>query len=177
MWTVGAHYRKPVAYTEETLEDAGRAVARVRELVRRLDPAAASPAELDALVERFFDHLADDFNTAAARGVLFEGAAEANRRLDAGERRGPGRLGERPPACTPRLRHRERRTGGLARRRRGRQGGAARDRGALRVARTPGPLRGGRGIPLRRRRRAAPARGCPRPLPRRGLGPSQPRRR
>ena len=27
MWMVGAHYRKPVAYTEEALEDAARAVA------------------------------------------------------------------------------------------------------------------------------------------------------
>ena len=44
MWMVGAHYRKPVAYTEDTLEDAARAVDRVRELVRRLDPEAAGPA-------------------------------------------------------------------------------------------------------------------------------------
>ena len=94
MWTVGAHYRKPVAYTEETLEDARRAVERVRELIRRLDPDAPSPEQLDSLVERFFDHLADDFNTAAARGELFAWVAEANRRLDAGERLGPGRLGE-----------------------------------------------------------------------------------
>ena len=94
MWTVGAHYRKPVAYTEETLADAGRAVDRVRELIRRLDPEAPTPAELDDLVERFFDHLADDFNTAAARAELFAWVAEANRRLDAGERLGPGRLGE-----------------------------------------------------------------------------------
>jgi cysteinyl-tRNA synthetase len=94
MWTVGAHYRKPVAYTEETLKDAGRAVDRVRELIRRLDPAAPGPAGLDEVVERFFDHLADDFNTAAARAELFAWVAEANRRLDAGERVGPGRLGE-----------------------------------------------------------------------------------
>jgi cysteinyl-tRNA synthetase len=94
MWTVGAHYRKPVAYTEEALDDASRATGRVRELVRRLDPEGDSPPELDALVERFFDELADDFNTAASRAVLFEWVAEANRRIDAGERIGPGRLGE-----------------------------------------------------------------------------------
>jgi cysteinyl-tRNA synthetase len=94
MWIVGAHYRKPVAYTEETLEDAGRAVDRVRELIRRLDPQAPAADELDAFVERFFDHLADDFNTAAARAELFAWVAEANRRADAGERLGPGRLGE-----------------------------------------------------------------------------------
>ena len=94
MWLVGAHYRKPVAYTEETLEDARRAAGRVRDVVRRLDRDAAPAADLDALAERFFDELADDFNTAAARGVLFEWVAEANRRVDAGERLGPGRLGE-----------------------------------------------------------------------------------
>jgi cysteinyl-tRNA synthetase len=94
MWMVGGHYRKPVAYTEETLQDAGRAVDRVRELIRRLDPDGAASPELDALVERFFDHLADDFNTPAARAELFAWVAETNRRLDAGERLGPGRLGE-----------------------------------------------------------------------------------
>jgi cysteinyl-tRNA synthetase len=94
MWLVGAHYRKPVAYTEETLADAARAVDRLRELIRRLDPDGDSPPELDAIVERFFDQLADDFNTAGARAELFAWLAEANRRIDAGERLGPGRLGE-----------------------------------------------------------------------------------
>jgi cysteinyl-tRNA synthetase len=94
MWMVGAHYRKPVAYTEETLVEAARATERVRDVVRRLDRDAAAAPELDSLAQRFFDELADDFNTAAARGVLFEWVAEANRRLDAGERLGPGRLGE-----------------------------------------------------------------------------------
>jgi cysteinyl-tRNA synthetase len=94
MWLVGAHYRKPLAYTEETLEDAARAAERVRDVVRRLDRDAAPAPDLDELAERFFDDLADDFNTAAARGVLFEWVAQANRRLDAGERLGPGRLGE-----------------------------------------------------------------------------------
>jgi len=94
MWLVGAHYRKPLAFSEETMEDARRAVQRVRELVRRLDPAGEAPEDLDARVERFFDALADDFNTPAARAVMFDWIAEANRRLDAGETIGPGRLGE-----------------------------------------------------------------------------------
>ena len=91
MWMVGAHYRKPLAYTEEALEDAGRAVARVRDVVRRLDPAAPGR---DDLVDSFFDALADDFNTPQARAVLFDWVAEANRRIDTGEAVGPGRLGE-----------------------------------------------------------------------------------
>jgi cysteinyl-tRNA synthetase len=91
MWMVGAHYRKPLGYSEEALADSARAVARVREAVRRLDPDAPG---LDEFVERFFDALADDFNTAEARAVLFDWVAEANRRLDAGERVGPGRARE-----------------------------------------------------------------------------------
>src|SRR5690606_38222332 len=87
-------YRKPVAFTEGALADAARAVERVREACRRLDAEAPAPAPLDAMAERFFDALADDFKTPAARAVLFDWVAEANRRLDAGERLGPGRLRE-----------------------------------------------------------------------------------
>jgi cysteinyl-tRNA synthetase len=94
MWMVGAHYRKPVAFSEEALADAGRAVQRVREFCRRLDPDAPEPDGLDQVVERFFDALADDFNTPAARAILFDWIAEGNRRMDAGEALGPGRLGE-----------------------------------------------------------------------------------
>ena len=91
MWMVGAHYRKPVAYSEEALEDATRAVARVRDAIRRLDEDAPG---LDQYLDPFFDALADDFNTPQARAVLFEWVAEANRRMDEGERLGPGRLRE-----------------------------------------------------------------------------------
>jgi cysteinyl-tRNA synthetase len=94
MWMVGAHYRKPVAYTEEALADAARSVQRIREVVGRLDPDGQAVPELDAYSERLFDALADDFNTPAARAVLFDWVTEANRRLDAGESFGPGRLGE-----------------------------------------------------------------------------------
>jgi cysteinyl-tRNA synthetase len=94
MYFAGGHYRQPIAFSAELLAEAGRAVERVRELCRRLDPAAPDPEGLDAYAERLFDALADDFNTPAARAVLFEWVAEANRRLDAGEGLGVGRLGE-----------------------------------------------------------------------------------
>jgi cysteinyl-tRNA synthetase len=94
MYFVGGHYRQPLAFSEAALAEAARAVERVRDFVRRLDPGAPEPEAMDAYVERFFDALADDFNTARARGVLFEWISEGNRRLDAGEQLGPGRLGE-----------------------------------------------------------------------------------
>jgi cysteinyl-tRNA synthetase len=49
---------------------------------------------MDHYAERFFDALADDFNTAEARSVLFDWVSEANRRIDAGQAVGPGRLPE-----------------------------------------------------------------------------------
>ena len=94
MWLVGSHYRKPIAFSEDALRQADAGVRSVRELVRRLDPGAAPPDDLDPVVERFFDALADDFNTPEARAALYEWMGEVNRRLDAGERLGPGRLSE-----------------------------------------------------------------------------------
>ena len=94
MWTVGAHYRKPVAYSEEALEDARRAVARVRDLVRRLEPKGIALDRDGELADAFFDALSDDFNTAQARGILFDWVADANRQLEQGRSVAPGRLPE-----------------------------------------------------------------------------------
>jgi cysteinyl-tRNA synthetase len=94
MYFIGGHYRGPLAFSEEALDEGGRAVERVRDLIRRLDPDAGPSEGMDEYAERFFDALADDFNTAEARSVLFEWISEANRRIDAGERVGIGQLEE-----------------------------------------------------------------------------------
>ncbi|WDT93271.1 cysteine--tRNA ligase [Thermoleophilum album] len=92
MYFVGGHYRQPLRFSEELLAEAQRAAERVRELGRRLDPDGPELPGADALVERFDAALAHDFNTPKARAVVFEWVGELNRRLDAGERLGPGRL-------------------------------------------------------------------------------------
>jgi cysteinyl-tRNA synthetase len=91
MYFSGGHYRQPIAYSAERLEEAARSVARVREAGRRLVAGAPSPVELAPLHARFFDALADDYNTPRALAALFDWVREANRR---GEGVGDGQLRE-----------------------------------------------------------------------------------
>jgi cysteinyl-tRNA synthetase len=91
MYFAGGHYRQPIVYSAEQLAQSRAQVARVRDLIRRLDPDAPAEAA-GAYADRFLAALADDFNTPAALAELFGWVSEANRRLDAGEALGVGEL-------------------------------------------------------------------------------------
>ncbi len=93
MYFVSGHYRQPLAYSQDALDEAAQSVERVRDFARRLDPEATADG-IEPYAERFFSALADDFNTPTARAAMFDWIAEGNRRLDAGERLGPGALKE-----------------------------------------------------------------------------------
>ncbi|MBO0769135.1 MAG: cysteine--tRNA ligase [Solirubrobacterales bacterium] len=77
MYFVSGHYRKPVDYDADRLEAAGAQVARIREVGRKLVDGA-SPDWSAVLVERFFDALADDFNTPGALAHVWEWIRSAN---------------------------------------------------------------------------------------------------
>ena len=144
MWMVGAHYRKPVAYSEEALEDAARAVERVRDLVRRLDagrvPTADDSTLRGALLRRARGRLQ---HAAQARAVLFDWVAEANRRIDAGERVGAG-----PPARdAPRPRARDAAGARRTRRPRSSSGSRRSARRRARRATSRAPTRSATGWP------------------------------
>jgi cysteinyl-tRNA synthetase len=94
MYFVRGHYRKPIDFSPEALEQAGRAVERVRELPRRLDPNGPPVADAESLERRFYEALADDYNTPQALSIVFELVAEANKGLGDGARVGPGPLRE-----------------------------------------------------------------------------------
>jgi len=78
MYFCGGHYRQPVEFDDERLTEARARVERIEEAARRLTPGP-SPAWSAPLHERFFDSLADDFNTPAALAAVFEWVREANR--------------------------------------------------------------------------------------------------
>jgi cysteinyl-tRNA synthetase len=79
LYFASAHYRQPIAYGAEPLAQAAAGVQRIRDAARRLTPGH-SPSELEPLRERFFDALADDFNTPSALAAMWEWIREANRR-------------------------------------------------------------------------------------------------
>ena len=74
-----AHYRSPLNYSDQHLDDARQALTRLYTALRGL---AASPAPVDwsnPYAARFQSSMNDDFNTPEAFAVLFELANEINR--------------------------------------------------------------------------------------------------
>jgi cysteinyl-tRNA synthetase len=72
------HYRQPIAFSRERLDDAARRVERIRDAGRRLAPGD-SPEELAEHRDAFFDALADDYNTPRALAAMADWIREANR--------------------------------------------------------------------------------------------------
>jgi cysteinyl-tRNA synthetase len=83
MYLTSGHYRQPLAFSDSELDTAARSIQRIRDALRRLVPGAPSPPEMSTHVNAFFDALASDFNTPAARTAMFEWIREANRRGEA----------------------------------------------------------------------------------------------
>ncbi len=94
------HYRAPLNFTWEGMEEVREALRRIDDWVRRLNaemeskdrPQAPSsklqaPEKLQAPTggSDFHDALDDDLNISGALGILFETIRETNRRIDGGE--------------------------------------------------------------------------------------------
>ncbi len=82
---LSAHYRSPLNFTPESLEQAAAGVSRLRNCRSDLDFAAKTrkdnnstfdvkeyQAQLQELDKKFTEAMNDDFNTAAAMGILFD---------------------------------------------------------------------------------------------------------
>lgn len=77
------HYRRPVDFTPQAVEDAAASLDRLWSFRRRTPASPDDSADAEAL-DRFTAFMDDDFDTAGALSVLFEIVREGNARLDAG---------------------------------------------------------------------------------------------
>ena len=78
MYFCAGHYRQPVEFDDERLNEAAARVRGVREAARRLGPGRSQDFS-EAIKERFFDALARDFNTPQALAAVAAWVSEANR--------------------------------------------------------------------------------------------------
>ena len=78
------HYRKPLDFTREALDDATASLERLWAFRRRVDGLVDSEPD-PGMVDAFRTTLEDDFDTAAALAVLFDAVRRGNRLLDSGE--------------------------------------------------------------------------------------------
>jgi cysteinyl-tRNA synthetase len=82
------HYRKPLEFSTEALDDAAASLERLWAFRRRI-PVAVEVAPEPAAMERFCAALDNDFEVAGGLAVMFEVVREGNRLLDAAEEAGP----------------------------------------------------------------------------------------
>jgi len=76
-FVLSSHYRSPLNYSDEQLDDAGAAVTRLYTALRGI--TVATEASATDYTVRFKQAMDDDFNTAVAVAVLFDMARELNK--------------------------------------------------------------------------------------------------
>jgi cysteinyl-tRNA synthetase len=86
---LATHYRAPLEYGDDTLDNARAAVQRLTTAVLALDAYAEARADDDSLPERleaartaFREGLDDDLNVSAALAAIFDLVRDLNRRMD-----------------------------------------------------------------------------------------------
>ncbi len=100
---LGTHYRKQLKFSWTAMRQAEEALKRITDFLARVE-ALASSAEagnttvrqtLDTAAKAFADHIADDLNTAAALGIMFDLVRALNSAIDAGDLTGTDAAGVR----------------------------------------------------------------------------------
>ena len=88
LFLLQTHYRSSILYTRDALENASKALDRLRGALEGFDGAVADdtvPEWASGAREAFERSMDDDFNTPGALGALFDLVREINRRRAAGE--------------------------------------------------------------------------------------------
>ncbi|OGT42543.1 MAG: cysteine--tRNA ligase [Gammaproteobacteria bacterium RIFCSPHIGHO2_12_FULL_40_19] len=81
---LSAHYRSPVNYSVENMEQAKQSLMRLYVAIRGLDLASVEELDLTTFPE-FIHAMNDDFNSPIAIAVLFDKAREINRLREVGD--------------------------------------------------------------------------------------------
>jgi cysteinyl-tRNA synthetase len=74
-----AHYRSPLNYSDQHLDDANQALNRLYTALKNVPPSESAIDWSKPYAVRFKEAMDDDFNTPEAMAVLFDLANEANR--------------------------------------------------------------------------------------------------
>jgi cysteinyl-tRNA synthetase len=86
-----SHYRSPVDFSNQGVEEAARAMDRIYETIDRVCTASEVSGEQEAepqLMAAFRDEMNDDFNTPRALALMFDEVRALNRNLDQGKSAG-----------------------------------------------------------------------------------------
>ncbi len=87
LFLLSSHYRSPIDYSQQAMNEAGVGLDRLYALIKRIDETL-SDASGDTIIEsgiywnRFCEAMNDDFNTAQGIGILFDAARTVNRMMD-----------------------------------------------------------------------------------------------
>ncbi|MFN3691847.1 MAG: cysteine--tRNA ligase [Fervidobacterium sp.] len=90
LFLLSKHYRSPVEFSDEILKDFMRAAQRVQNTLQRFTEKHPYPLvpkyddEMNGLINKFVEALADDFNTPIALSVLFDTVKQLNKAMDEG---------------------------------------------------------------------------------------------
>jgi cysteinyl-tRNA synthetase len=88
LFLLQTHYRSSILYTRDALDNAERALSRLRGALEGFDPAAdeyGAPGWVQQARAEFERAMDDDFNTPGALAALFDLVREINRRRASGE--------------------------------------------------------------------------------------------
>lgn len=87
-YLLSAHYRSPLNYTKDSLQEASASVERVYNTLESIDEVTFSIKkeanlhkvypEIESLYKKFFQSMDDDFNTPSALAAIFELVRKAN---------------------------------------------------------------------------------------------------
>ena len=90
-YILSSHYRSPLDFSDQGLEEAERALERIHETVDRINPVpGVEEGGLGGseLLNEFRKEMDDDFNTPRALALMFEEVRSINRMLDKSDTRG-----------------------------------------------------------------------------------------